>query len=248
MTAHDIVRISVIVGITQCTADILSSKWIFETDSYRRFVSTVERLRNKRTKAIASKDHQSSASSNNTTTAPKPKPNSSYHKNANNSGKPNNNSTGKPTTNVKKRALRTEEDFKEAVAQVARKHTLSTIISSLLFLFVYSILSRHYKGKVVAILPFTPWPLVQRMVTQRGIVATEDPRTCGFFCIYMLCTLSIKFMVHKVLGVTPPKDCESITAILDTPKAQRLLKDIGLDVDEILEARDTAQQALRMKN
>lgn len=251
MTVHDILHISVIVGITQCTADILSSKWIFETDSYRRFVSTVERLRNKRAKGIASKDRQSALSSNNTTTVPKHKPNSSYHKNGNTSSKTSNTSNGKPTTstNVKKRALRAEEDFKDAVAQVARKHALSTILSSLLFLFVYSILSRHYKGKVVALLPFIPWPWVQRMVTKRGgIVSTEDPRACGFFCIYMLCTLSIKFMVHKVLGVTPPKDCESITAILDTPKAQRLLKDIGLDVDEILEARDTAQQALKMKN
>jgi hypothetical protein len=178
---------------------------------------------------------------------------SSYNKNVNNnsSGKTsnhNNNANPITSTNVKKRTLRADEEFKDAVAQVTRKHALSAIISSFLFLFIYTILSRHYKGKIVAVLPFSPWPLVQRMVTKRGIGATEDPRACGFFCVYILCTFSIKFMVHKLLGVTPPKGCESITAILDTPKAQKLLKDFGLDVDEILEARDTAQQALRMKN
>jgi hypothetical protein len=254
MTAHDILLISVIVGITQCAADILSSKWIFETESYRRLVSTVERLRNKRTKAMASRQHQSPQPSSKPTAVTKHKTSSSYNKNGNHnnnsSGKTSNHNNANPgtSTNVKKRTLRADDDFKDAVAQVTRKHALSAILSSFLFLFIYTILSRHYTGKIVAVLPFPPWPWVQRMVTKRGIGATEDPRACGFFCIYILCTLSIKFMVHKLLGVTPPKGCESITAILDTPKAQKLLKDFGLDVDEILEARDTAHQALKMKN
>lgn len=224
MTAHDILRIIIAISVAQCTADVLSRKLIFEKETYQRSVQTVERLKLKRGKAGQSKQLEQ-----------KPGASSKGGKSSSNDN----------SMSAKKK--RAESDYKEAVAQVSRQHVMPSIITAIFFyVILYRYFAAEFKGQVIALLPFTPWNIVQRVLTRRGLPATVSPRACGFSFIYMLSSFSIKIAVHKLLAVVPPKECESMTSILDTAKAQEIMKQMGVNIEEVNEARDAVRQVFGM--
>jgi hypothetical protein len=113
----------------------------------------------------------------------------------------------------------------------------------LIFLALYRILAAEYYGKVVAVLPFVPWSFLKRL-TMRGLelahprssiadAAVADPAQAGSFAlIFFLTTLSVKYIVHEVVGVKPPPGADKgMFGILDNPKNQAMLKKFGFDPD-----------------
>jgi len=60
-----------------------------------------------------------------------------------------------------------------------------------------------FDGKVVAKLPFTPIPLVQGL-SHRNLLG-DDFTDCSFIFLYILCTMSIRQNIQKVLGFAPSR-------------------------------------------
>lgn len=59
----------------------------------------------------------------------------------------------------------------------------------------------RYDGVVVAKLPFTPLSLLQGL-SHRNLSGV-DMTDCSSTFIYILCTLSIRANIQKLLGITP---------------------------------------------
>jgi len=230
MTASEILRIVGTVAVTQAVCEVLAKRLVFSGEPYQRAVSAFERSRNKRDKIVAA------TKSSDDTKQPKKGVSTSQEKNA-------------------KKILRAEDDCAEAAAELARRHTQPTFFTSLIFIILYRILSAEYSGKVVAVLPFQPWGLVRRL-SMRGIIVetalldlpslpadveqkvVHHTQACAFLFIYILSTLSVKFIVNKVLGTHPPQGADGgVGTILDAPRSQRMLKSLGVDTDELKEAR-----------
>lgn len=211
MTAAEIIRISLTVGITQCICDLLARRFVFSREPYQRSVSAFFRAKTKHDKVVSS---VSTANSKST----------------------------KPSDKSAKKLQRAEDDLKEAAAEVAKRHTAPSFFTSMIFLILYRILSAEYSGKIVAVLPFKPWSLVKK-ITMRGLSFVDSSmgqtdNACAFLFIYILSTMSVKFIVHQLVGMHPPKGADKgVSTLLDAPRSQRVLQSFGVDTDEFNEAR-----------
>lgn len=257
MTVSDIGKIIVTVGITQLTADLLLRRYIFQSESYQRTVSSFERAKSRRDRTAASIDAK-----NKQQTDPK---------NAGGKGKQQAPSA-KSLEKDQKKLQRENEELSAIAAEVARKHTMSGFYTSIIFLLLYKILSAEYSGKVVGVLPFQPFKLLQRMTfmslggasklsvgevqtlwvesfngpdaTVPGADASMPPdvqnvsQACAFSFIYMLCSLTVKMMINMAFGTKAPRGAdEGVTTFMDSPQSQKMFKAFGMDPDEVKEAR-----------
>jgi len=198
---------------------------VYSSESYKYTLSALERARTKRDKVLSS-------------TPSTPPPNTSK----------------KTADKNAKKITRAKDDYNEAASNVAKKHFLPKIWSSLVFLILMRVLSLEYKGKVVALLPFQPWGVLQR-ITKRGLKMADPAfvihesmgfdhrvevpsQACGFMFIYILSTMSVKFIVNKALGTFPPSGAEKgFMTMMDDPRGQKLLQNLGVDTDELNEFR-----------
>mmetsp|Transcript_170 Transcript_170/g.249 ORF Transcript_170/g.249 Transcript_170/m.249 type:complete len:228 (-) Transcript_170:324-1007(-) len=224
MTASDIFRIVYTVAITQAVCDILTKRFVYSKEPYQRSLSTLERARIRRDKAVASVTNVGATTAR------------AAEKNA-------------------KKVQRAQDEFAEACADVARRHTGPSLLCSIVFVILYRVLSLEYSGKVVAVLPFQPWSIIQKF-SMRGIsfdpgfeFPSEDangflPRVhdpsqgCSFLFIYVMSTLSVKYFVNKILGEKPPSGADKgILNLLDDPRSQRMLEGLGLDTEDLNAAK-----------
>lgn len=239
MTASDILYIATTVAFTQALCDILANKLVYEKESYKSCLFALERAHIKREKALIPSAISSLTEKN---------LNSKSH------------SSAKAQEKWKRKVQQAEEDYGMACTNVAKKHTLPQVLTSVTFLMLYRILSLEYKDRIIGLLPIEPWGIVSRL-TRRGFSSipstslladmsssgyvfsssriTTPHQICGFFFIYMLCTLSIKVMVHKLLGTKPPVGADKgfMTSMLDDPRAKNVLTSMGVDMKEIDELR-----------
>lgn len=207
MTAPEILNIITTVAITQILVD-LSCRWmVFSGDAYKRAVASLERAESRRDRLLVTLD-----------------------------------TPAKQEKQAKKLA-RYKDDVQDAAGDVARRHAVPGFLGSVVFLILYRILSTEYLGKVIGVIPFVPFSLLRRL-TLRGLnVSTPEEgaeynvyQACSFLFIYILCTLSVKYYVHKLVGVSPPKQAEGgLMAIMDSPSNQRMLKSLGIDTDFLKE-------------
>jgi uncharacterized membrane protein (DUF106 family) len=222
MTASDILYVASTVAVTQAMVDLLANKMVFSTENYSHRVSTLERMRVKRDKALAS---------------PKPVQ-----------------ATVKAMDKYNKKIKRAEEDYAMAASNVAQKHTLPKVLNSIVFIFLYRILSMEYGGRVIAILPYEPWGIIRRF-SMRGLSFADDfdwtpaedgafrsvqsaNQACGFLFIYVLCNMSVKFMTNKFVAKKPPSGTEKgFLTFMDDPRGQKILNQFGVDTEEINEMR-----------
>jgi|Transcript_963 hypothetical protein len=245
MTASEVVHIAGTVAVVQVVIDLLTRYMVFQKEPYQQSVVTLERMRAKRDKALAL------AESSKATSAA-----------TNKGGK----LSGAAEKNAKK-AKFAQDDFHAAAADVARRHTRPGMLSSLFFFILYRVLSAEYDGKVVAVLPFVPWPMLRRLST-RGLIlppqsivtellstvqhdpsstdgvdsiipaVTSPQQACSFLFIYMLCTFSVKFIMGKIFAKKPPAGADrGLGTMLENPNAQKFLSSMGVDPDELNEAR-----------
>jgi len=133
-------------------------------------------------------------------------------------------------------------------AEVAKRRVTPSFLTSLTFIILYRVLAAEYSGKVIAVLPFEPHWIIQK-VTSRGLAFDWDlvqenvdgtkivtSTACNFAFIYLLCTMSCKFMVSKIFAYSSPTDA-GMGSVLDAPKSQKMLKAMGVEKEEFDEAR-----------
>ncbi len=220
MTTSDILYIISTVAVTQAVCDLLANKFVFSSEVYHDRLSSLERARIKRNKAISS-----------------PAPNST---------------SAKAIDKHNRKIKMAEDDYAMAASALSQKHIGPNMASSLVFIMLYRILSFEYSGTVIAVLPYEPWGILRKL-SMRGI-SFEDGyelqsavnveriqgvnQACGFLFIYLLCTMSVKFLVHNVLGTKPPKGADKgFMNLLDDPRGQKVLQGLGVDTEEINEMR-----------
>eukprot|EP00978_Attheya_sp_CCMP212_P003289 scaffold6796_cov44-Attheya_sp.AAC.1 len=237
MTVSEVVHIAGTVAVVQVVIDLLTRYIVFQKEPYQQSVVTLERMRVKRDKAVALAESSKAASAA-----------------TNKGGK----LSGAAEKNAKK-AKFAQDDFHTAAADVARRHTRPGMLSSLFFFILYRVLSAEYDGKVIAVLPFVPFPMLRRLST-RGLIlppqsvvtellstvqhdpsfsaVTSPQQACSFLFIYMLCTFSVKFIMGKIFAKQPPAGADrGLGTMLENPNAQKFLSSMGVDPDELNEAR-----------
>lgn len=227
MTASDIIHVVTIVAITQAVCDLVSRKLVFSQESYKRAISAFGRTKWKYDRSIAAAAQQQK------------------QKQEQNSSKPLSSTSIKNAEKSAKKLKRIEDDYNEAVADITKRHTPTQVITSLIFVILYRVLSLEYEGKIVAVLPFQPWSIVRRMSLRAlnviDFTSTSDDskvnhghQACAFLFVYVLSTMGVKFCVNKIVGVHPPKGADKgLSAMLDDPQSQRFLKGMGLDTEEL---------------
>jgi len=226
MTASDIIHVVTIVTITQTICDLISRKLVFSQEPYKRAVSAFGRTKWKydRSMAVAALQQEQKQQKSN---------------------KPSSSTSIKNAEKSAKKLKRIEDDYNEAVADITKRHTPTQVITSLIFVILYRVLSLEYEGKIVAVLPFQPWSVVRRLsfralnvieftAVSDGSKVNHAHQACAFLFVYVLATMSVKFFVNKIVGVHPPKGADKgMAAMLDDPQSQRFLKGLGLDTDEL---------------
>eukprot|EP00551_Chaetoceros_affinis_P009755 CAMPEP_0203683166 /NCGR_PEP_ID=MMETSP0090-20130426/47380_1 /ASSEMBLY_ACC=CAM_ASM_001088 /TAXON_ID=426623 /ORGANISM="Chaetoceros affinis, Strain CCMP159" /LENGTH=226 /DNA_ID=CAMNT_0050552295 /DNA_START=16 /DNA_END=696 /DNA_ORIENTATION=- len=223
MTASDIIYIITTVAVAQTICDGLANRITYSSDVYKQRLAALERARIKRDKAVAQA--------------------------AQNPIAVNSNSSAKAREKQTKKVQRAEEDFRVAATSVSQKHMVPNVLTGITFYMLYKILNLEYQGKIVAMLPFTPWKFFQRF-TMRGLKFDPEflfegtkriqgpEQACGFLIVYLLSTLSVKFMVKQVLGAKPPSGADKgLFTMIDDPRGQKFLTSLGVDMDDINEMR-----------
>lgn len=223
------------IGITEFLACIMARKYIFQSESYTRTVEAFGRATWRRDKTAASLAIKQS----------NPKSQKAAEKEA-------------------KKLQREEEELSALAAEVARRHTMANFYPSIVYIILYRILATEYSAQVVALLPFQPFNMLKKM-TFRGLssaltvqemhtlwlqskgiddatILTTDvsnaSQACSFAFIFMLCSLSIKMMVNMVFGTKPPEGADNgVGTLMEAPQSKRMMKNFGVDADEIREAR-----------
>lgn len=237
MTAHDVLKIAVTVSVTQCICDLLARRFVYNAEPYQKALTFYQRAKTKRDKAIETA--AATKAKTTTTTSTNAKKNSS-----NNNDNTNNTSSSKSN----KKLQRLEDDMNSISAEVAKRHVMPSFLTSFVFLILYRILSAEYSGKVIAVLPFEPHWILKK-ITCRGLkfvdllqdsegtpLVTTTSTACSFAFVYLLCTMSCKFMANKTFGFVSPVD-SALSNVLDSPKSQKLLKSMGVDTEELNEAK-----------
>jgi hypothetical protein len=153
-----------------------------------------------------------------------------------------------PKAPLKKRE-RVEQDHANAMADIAKHHVWHNLLLSMVFIILFRILGAEYGGRVIAVLPFRPMSLLQRITLRKldfshatslfqVTSAVGDVAQAGAFAvIYLLTTLSVKYYMQQALGTAPPPGVESFTAVLNTPSGQATMKQFGLDPSVLKDSR-----------
>eukprot|EP01094_Clydonella_sp_ATCC50884_P029403 TRINITY_DN9191_c0_g1_i3.p1 TRINITY_DN9191_c0_g1~~TRINITY_DN9191_c0_g1_i3.p1 ORF type:complete len:188 (+),score=63.61 TRINITY_DN9191_c0_g1_i3:98-661(+) len=118
-----------------------------------------------------------------------------------------------------KKVERAEESLKaqqQALQMVKFKSVLAVGFTMIGFV---GLLNSIFDGVVVARLPFEPIGPVRGM-SHRGLLG-DDPRECAMIFLYVLCSLSIRPNLQKVLGLAPPKAAASTSSWLQPPAPPR---------------------------
>uniref|UniRef100_H0X5I2 Calcium load-activated calcium channel n=1 Tax=Otolemur garnettii TaxID=30611 RepID=H0X5I2_OTOGA len=102
----------------------------------------------------------------------------------------------------KKKIERQEEKLKNNNRDLSMVRVLN--ITSCLFCFLI-LVEVHiiFDGRVVAKLPFTPLSYIQGL-SHRNLLG-DDTTDCSFIFLYILCTMSIRQNIQKILGLAPSR-------------------------------------------
>lgn len=207
MGSPEILNVVGTVFVVQLICDFIAVRMVFRQDSYARAVASHRRAQVKLTKL-------------------------------NGSGKE------MKTDKQLKKLQRAKDDVGEAAAVIAKKHSAPALYNGIVFLVLFRILQSEYQSKVIAILPFVPFKIL-RYMSMRGLTFDEDAielpaegpvtsvqQACNFLFIYVLATLSVKFLISHCLITKPPQGADGgIMTIMDSPGSQKMLRAWGLDPD-----------------
>ncbi|KAL7563377.1 hypothetical protein ACA910_014213 [Epithemia clementina (nom. ined.)] len=242
MTASEISSIVLTVAVVQLICDLIAHFRIFKRDRYGRLVAAYERAKWKKEKAwkdaieagvVDPKDPAATIPKAETavTAANKQSKKAVGHSNKDTK-----------QTRLAKAYQRADQDCTDAGPMVARQHILPNMLTSIVFVILMRILGTEYKGRILAILPFTPWKLVQRLFTSRGLKfrtdlkfestsdkVTDIQQAASFMLIYMLAALSVKYYISQLVGTKPPPGADGLTNLTNSSWGKRVIKQVGLD-------------------
>ncbi|ESO09263.1 hypothetical protein HELRODRAFT_156425 [Helobdella robusta] len=101
--------------------------------------------------------------------------------------------------NHKKKLERQEEKLKTNNRDLSMVKMKSVFAIGIAFTALLSI----FEGRVVAKLPFVPISWLQN-ISHRNLIG-EDYTDCSFIFLYILCTMSIRQNIQKMLGFAPSR-------------------------------------------
>ncbi|XP_013775287.2 calcium load-activated calcium channel-like [Limulus polyphemus] len=88
------------------------------------------------------------------------------------------------------------------------------------FTALLSTFNSIFDGRVVAKLPFVPISWIQGL-SHRNLPG-EDYTDCSFIFLYILCTMSIRQNIQKLLGFAPSRTASKQSGTLFSPGAQQI--------------------------
>jgi uncharacterized membrane protein (DUF106 family) len=215
MTAADILRVAITVSVAQAVCDLLTRYMVYQKQPYLRSVDALGRAQAKFDKLQKEYDNKKAA---------------------------------KQQDKMKKRLDIAKDDLGEAKSEVAKKHSGPGIITSIVFFILFRILGAEHGGKVMGIIPFVPQRFL-RKVTMRGLDFGDElgltvfkdskgvnsvNQACSFMIIYLLCNMTVKFYVHRLVGERPPPGADGgLLAVMESPRVAKGLRQMGFDPDEL---------------
>ena len=106
-------------------------------------------------------------------------------------------------TSKKKDGGRMDPQFMKISQSMIRVKLLSAALSYIPLIVLYRVLNPIYKGRVAAILPFTPISFFHR-TTHSGLEGTDFSQASAMF-IYYLAGFGIRGNVSKIFSFGPPR-------------------------------------------
>jgi len=103
----------------------------------------------------------------------------------------------------KKKIERDEERLKSNNRDLSFVKMKSMIATGFAFTALLSMFNSIFDGRLVARLPFVPISWIQGL-SHRNL-AGEDFTECSFIFLYILCTMSIRQNIQKLLGFAPSR-------------------------------------------
>ncbi|OWF52275.1 Transmembrane and coiled-coil domains protein 1 [Mizuhopecten yessoensis] len=103
----------------------------------------------------------------------------------------------------KKKLERQEEKLKNNNRDLSFVKMKSMFAIGFAFTALLSMFNSIFDGRVVAKLPFTPISLLQG-ISHRNL-GGDDYTHCSFIFLYILCTMSVRQNIQKVLGLAPSR-------------------------------------------
>lgn len=118
----------------------------------------------------------------------------------------------------KKKIERQEERLKNNNRDLSMVKMKSMFAIGFAFTSLLSMFNSIFDGRVVAKLPFVPISLLQG-ISHRNL-AGEDYTECSFIFLYILCTMSIRQNIQKLLGLAPSRAASKQGGGFFTPPTQ----------------------------
>jgi len=120
----------------------------------------------------------------------------------------------------KKKLEREEEKLKNHNRDLSLVKMKSMFAIGFAFTALLSMFNSIFGGRVVAKLPFVPISLIQGL-SHRNL-SGDDYTDCSFIFLYILCTMSIRQNIQKLLGFAPSRSASASGGNIFAPiSAQR---------------------------
>ncbi|VVC34416.1 Hypothetical protein CINCED_3A002283 [Cinara cedri] len=119
----------------------------------------------------------------------------------------------------KKKIERVEEKLKINNRDLSMVKMKSMFAIGFAFTALLSMFNNIFDGRVVARLPFTPIPWVQGL-SHRNLTG-DNYTECSFIFLYILCTMSIRQNIQKLLGFAPSRMVNKQNGSLFGPQPQQ---------------------------
>ncbi|VDD76734.1 unnamed protein product [Mesocestoides corti] len=104
---------------------------------------------------------------------------------------------------AKKRLEKQEERLKSFTRDLSMVKMKSMFVTGVIFTSLFSVCNTSFDGRVVCKLPFTPISWLQGL-SHRNLPG-KDFTDCSFIFLYIICTMSIRQNVQKMLGFSPSR-------------------------------------------
>uniref|UniRef100_A0A4W3K471 Calcium load-activated calcium channel n=1 Tax=Callorhinchus milii TaxID=7868 RepID=A0A4W3K471_CALMI len=103
----------------------------------------------------------------------------------------------------KKKEAITESAGKQQKKKIGKVRMKSMFAIGFCFTALMGMFNSIFDGRVVARLPFVPLSYIQGL-SHRNLLG-EDYTDCSFIFLYILCTMSIRQNIQKLLGLAPSR-------------------------------------------
>lgn len=118
----------------------------------------------------------------------------------------------------KKKIEREEEKLKNNNRDLSLVKMKSMFAIGFAFTALLSMFNSIFDGRVVAKLPFVPISWIQGL-SHRNL-SGDDYTDCSFIFLYILCTMSIRQNIQKLLGFAPSRTANKQSGTIFVPSAQ----------------------------